>query len=86
MALNRRVTASLVASLGVLQRKLVADGAHNAPVVLGKEEYYQAFPPEILLQELHERAVVFVRARLGQSCLHACSARGSVTHQLVKCL
>ena len=74
-AVNRRVTAALETSLTALEAKLVADGAHNVPVVLGREEYYQAFPPQNLLQELRAKSVIFVRARLGQSCLQACSTR-----------
>jgi hypothetical protein len=33
----------------------------------------QAFPPQRLLEELRAGAVFFARARLGQSCLDACS-------------
>lgn len=75
-AVNRRVTKSLLNSLDALREKLVAEGSDKIRPVLGQEEYHQAFPPVRLLQELRERAAVFVRARLGQSCLQACSARG----------
>jgi len=75
-ATNRRVRKSLMTSLPLLRDKLAAEGADKAPVILGREELHQAYPPDMLLQKLQAKATLFIRAHLGQSCLEACSVHG----------